>query len=609
MRTFLGCILLSILILFNSKIVIAQEKPSSCDNRFATLVNPVRGRNLWKDKTVKSLQDQYALAGKYNVPITWLLQYDILEDQDVLSEISKFNSLQEMGVFLEVSENYSEDARVVYPHSVPWFSPQAVFLSGYSQSDRHKLIDKLFSEFKIQFGSYPKSVGAWWIDSYSLNYMKDKYNIKAAMIVADQKTTDNYGVWGQWWGSPYYPSRANILTPASTLENKQNVVIIQWAQRDPKLAYGEGWVYSNYSLQANDYIRQGKDTKYFASLVDVFLDCRNLVGQITIGLETGIESVGYIDEYGNQLKYLSGIPNLNFVTMSQFADKFSKIFPEFPDQAIVGSNWILKTNSRVNNNLDDNIKYQQDIAFKDFFIADHEDFLNRNLQQLNRSRQLYFPYFIFIILIAGLLFFYKKVFHLWIVGTLSAVFSFGLILRSHNNLGWQIFYGPIVPFLIFTQIAITIIAYFVIWLLSKAKVFKINKRILWFIPLSFGIDFIIQLLRFSYFGGKYYFLLTFDSLRHIGLFFSQPIDFGFVNQNFPSVISASLLRFDFGKIWDNLYLALAGYPLLHILLAILLGYLYGKLPKRIGLILIGILVTLTIFQLMNIFQADPRLVQ
>lgn len=611
MKKLLTAVLLIIITLFNTPSIFAQE--IECDNRYLTMVNPVRSRDLWIDKTVNPLKNQYELIRKHNFPATWLLQYDVLSDKDLIDEINTLEQSQEIGVFLEVSKRHADDARVIYPHAVPWFSPRAVFLSGYSKSDRRKLIDKLFKGFKLKFGFYPKAVGAWWIDSYSLEFMKEKYDISVAMIVADQKTTDNYGVWGQWWGMPYFPSKANILTPASSLDNKENVVIIQWAQRDPDLAYGEGPKFSNYSLQANDYIRQGKNTKYFGDLVNVYLNCQNPVGQITVGLETGIESVGYLDEYENQLKYLSVIPKLNVMTMSQFANSFFTIFPQFPEQFLLNhqdSSWSLKTDLRNNSKLGDYIRYQQGIAFKDFFIPDNQDFLDRNLEQLNSKSSLsYFPYFLPVILILGLFLLYKKLFHLWIIGTLFAVSSFGLILKSNYHLGWQVFYGSWVPYLIFTQVILVLVSYLLIWLLYNLKFIKNNRLILWFIPLSFGLDFIIQALRISYISGKYYFGFTLDNLRFVGFSFSQPFSLEFINKDFPSFLVVALLKFDFTKIWNSLYLQLLIYPLVHILLAIVAGYFIIKLPYRIRKILIGVFIILTALHLVNIFQADPRLVQ
>ncbi|MDP3758598.1 MAG: hypothetical protein Q8Q86_02670, partial [Candidatus Daviesbacteria bacterium] len=217
----------SLLISFNllSSRAILASNGQTCDNRFVTLVNPVRGRNLWIDKTINPLKDQYNLAKEYKVPVTWLLQYDALVDEEILKETKKFDPSHEIGVFLEVSPDYAQKARVIYPHAVPWFSPRAVFLSGYSQSQRRSLIDKLFSEFKIKYGFYPKSVGAWWIDAGSLVYMKEKYGIVANMDVADQYSTDNYQVWGQYFSTPYYPDRDRVINPAQSEANKIPVVI------------------------------------------------------------------------------------------------------------------------------------------------------------------------------------------------------------------------------------------------------------------------------------------------------------------------------------------------------------------------------------------------
>ena len=602
-KLFLGIFIFVSFLFLNTFSALAQE--INCNDRYATIVNPIRSRNLWIDKSLEPLRDQYELVNKYNFPATWLIQFDVLKDKEVLDEIRKFDVNQEMSVLLEVSEKLSEQARVVYPHGTYWYNPKVVFLSGYPQSDRIKIIDKLFDDFKKEFGYYPKSVGAWWIDSYALKYMRNKYGITTAMIVADQKTTDNYGVWGQWWGVPYYPAKDNILTPANNLENKENIVVIQWAQRDPSLAYGEGPIYSNYSLQANDYIRQGKDTEYFADLVNVYLDCKNPLGQITIGLETGIESVGYIDEYDNQLKYLSQIQDLKAVTMNQFAEDFSRVFPQFPEQFLLGSNWDLKNDMRINEKLGDKIKYQQNIAFKDYFTADKNDFLDRNLENLNRKNITYFPWFMFLIFVAGFVFRFKKLFNLWVIGTLFLAASFGLVLKSNYQMGWEVFYGPVIPYLMVVQIIIIMVSYTIIWFLHR----KFPNLLLWLIPLSFGFDFIIKALRFSYFENKYYFGFAGDALRFIGISFSKPFNIEFVNKDFSSVISASLLRFDFSKIWDNLYLSLIAYPLIHIIFVILFGYLIHRLPVKFRKLILAILTLFTMLFLIDIFQADPRLVQ
>ena len=158
----------------------------NCDNRYVTLINPIRGRNLWIDKSITPLQDQYQEINKYNFSASWLLQYDALTDDELIGFINNnFGDNQELGVFLEISPDLARAGRVIYPHGVAWYDPQAVFLSGYFPKDREKMIDVLFVKFEEKFGYFPKSVGAWWVDSYSLEYMKEKYDIQSVLIVAD----------------------------------------------------------------------------------------------------------------------------------------------------------------------------------------------------------------------------------------------------------------------------------------------------------------------------------------------------------------------------------------------------------------------------------------
>lgn len=95
---------------------------------------------------------------------------------------------------MEVSKKLAEKSRVYYPTGVEWYQPGAVFLSGYSRRERKKLINTMMESFKRETGRWPESAGAWWVDSYSANYLREKYGIKNLVIVADQRTTDDYGV-------------------------------------------------------------------------------------------------------------------------------------------------------------------------------------------------------------------------------------------------------------------------------------------------------------------------------------------------------------------------------------------------------------------------------
>ncbi|EKD96225.1 MAG: hypothetical protein ACD_24C00134G0002, partial [uncultured bacterium] len=188
-------------------------------NQYITIVNPVRESHYTKN-LYQNLETQYRVIRDRNLPATWLLTYDVIEKEEESHLLKSFNGNQELGIFLEVTPNFSEKAGVKYNKGGSWHSANSVFLSGYLQSDREKLIDTVFEKFKKEFGYYPASVGSWWTDSYSLSYMKNKYDITANLVCADQFSTDGYQIWGQYWSVPYYPSRFHAGIPASNKESK-----------------------------------------------------------------------------------------------------------------------------------------------------------------------------------------------------------------------------------------------------------------------------------------------------------------------------------------------------------------------------------------------------
>ena len=97
---------LAIFLFFGQTKILAQEK-IDCNNSFLTLVNPVRGRNLWFDQSLKPLEDQYRAITNHNFSATWLLQYDALTDKEATGFVKdNFSDNQEIGLFLEVSPDF-----------------------------------------------------------------------------------------------------------------------------------------------------------------------------------------------------------------------------------------------------------------------------------------------------------------------------------------------------------------------------------------------------------------------------------------------------------------------------------------------------------------------
>ncbi|PJA49718.1 hypothetical protein CO169_01315, partial [Candidatus Shapirobacteria bacterium CG_4_9_14_3_um_filter_39_13] len=231
-----------------------------------------------------------------------------------------------------------------------WHDANKIFLSGYRPEERIKLINVIFEKFKEDYGYYPKSVGAWHVDAYSAEYMQKKYSVTGVLICADQFGTDNYQIWGGWWGTPHYPSKFNILTPAQTRKNKLDLIVFWWAARDPDLGYGGSVDESTYSVQVNDYLRHGLGIDYFKKLMDVYLTNKeNQFNQLTVGLENDADWQAFSDGYGKQLEEIGRRKKdkeIDSLTMKDFSSWYKNRFSSLsPDHQI--ENWYMSTSFRV----------------------------------------------------------------------------------------------------------------------------------------------------------------------------------------------------------------------------------------------------------------------
>lgn len=311
--------------MISPKLVFTKEQTDL--NQFVTIVNPVRISSYTKDPKA-ALTSQYSEVNKRSLPATWLLTYDAILNPGIISVITTMDEFQELGVFLEITPKLAEDAGVLYNKTDSWHRANSIFLSGYVQADRINLIDAIFEKFKKAFGYYPKSIGAWWVDSYSLEYMQTKYGITSNLTVADQFEADGYQVWGQYFSTPFYPSRYHSGIPARTIENKLDVVMLQWASRDPLYGYGSGPA-SLYSTQ--DYFTINLTDEYFTKLINLYAaKHKNIFGQITIGLEGDFLPQTYTGHFARWMEIVKQMreeDKIKVTTMEQFSGWYRNKFP------------------------------------------------------------------------------------------------------------------------------------------------------------------------------------------------------------------------------------------------------------------------------------------
>lgn len=535
---------------------------------YVTVVNPIRGRELWKSDTIKTIDDQYQIVKE--IRATWLVQYDVLGDKDLVEYLKSWGKNQELGIFLEISRQLADVARVPMEINRPWYDPGIVFLSGYSRSERKKLIDKLFEDFRETFGDYPKSVGAWWIDSYNLRYMEEKYGIKIAMIVADQKITDSYGVWGQWWSVPYRASEVNPQMP-----KVNGLPIIQWAMRDPEKAYfGEGYQVSNFSLQANDYLAQGLDINYFKNLAKTYLTGGG-VRQITVGLEVGQEAVGNLGELKKQIDWLKE-EKVEFVTMSQFGQKLGEV-----KIAEVGG-WKMSLEGRENKVLGEKISYPKNVAWADEFVADKNSFLDRNLNNLKNKNISYLPYWIGAMVVVGIGVGTKWGWTKAMIGIMMSLLLWWPIFRSMGQWGWWVYYGPRIDNLALVQMLLAGVG---VMVLSRVKIEAI---------LVMGLLTIVNYARVTVIEDKI----------HAG-FLSGFKLIGWNTREFEGWVVNSMLKFKWEWVWERWWLWLIVYPVI----MIALGKIIDKLPTKMRLGVRIVLTVLLVVYIKDLWLADPIMVE
>lgn len=208
---------------------------------FIRKVEP-RDASITEQILLETVRSQIKLMTRYDLPATFLLQYDALitpEYQELLK--NELSADSEIGGWWEITQPHVEAAGLKWRGRYEWdWHADIGFSTGYTPQEREKLVDVYMEQFKSIFGRYPASVGSWFIDSHTLGYMYDKYGITASCNCKDQYGTDGYTLWGGYWNQAYYPSRVNAFMPAQTKEGQIPVPIFRMLGSDPIYQYDTG---------------------------------------------------------------------------------------------------------------------------------------------------------------------------------------------------------------------------------------------------------------------------------------------------------------------------------------------------------------------------------
>ncbi|MDP4185264.1 MAG: hypothetical protein Q8862_08905 [Bacteroidota bacterium] len=208
---------------------------------FIRLCEP-RVAEITEDVLFQTVVKQTEIMRKNNLKGTFLLQYDALMDSRYQKLFKNMpDSLFEVGAWWELPQPLIENSGLKWRGRYPWdWAANVGFSIGYTPQEREKIVDTYMADFKKIYGHYPKSVGSWFIDAHSLNYMYKKYGIVACCMCRDQIGTDGYTLWGGYWNQAYYPSVKNELMPAQNPENQIPVPVFRMLGSDPVRQYDDG---------------------------------------------------------------------------------------------------------------------------------------------------------------------------------------------------------------------------------------------------------------------------------------------------------------------------------------------------------------------------------
>lgn len=214
--------------------------------RIINIVNFIRQTDYRVEDSDRKLYEtvcrQVELVNRHDLPATFLLEYDALINplyQKLLK--TKLRNGAEIGAWWELTQPHIEAAGLKWRGEHPWVSHANIaFSTGYTKEERERLVDVYMRKFKDVFGTYPKSVGSWYIDAHTLAYMHDRYGIEASCNCKDQIGTDGYTLWGGYWNQAYYPSRLNAYMPAQTGAGQIPVPVFRMLGSDPIYQYDDG---------------------------------------------------------------------------------------------------------------------------------------------------------------------------------------------------------------------------------------------------------------------------------------------------------------------------------------------------------------------------------
>lgn len=231
----------------------------------------------------------------------------------------------------------------------------------FSNEQKKDIIDDVFTKFYEVFGFYPESTSCYFLDAFSINYIKEKYpSVKCAVATCWEEGPKAYHTCNNSWytfmdggpWNPWIPSKLNSHVPAKSLADDSGIVAIPHLSRDLLACFdGNG---SNFGTHPQNVLRgmiyyKDEDSIEYPYLYNLIDQYRHL-GKYNNGFAYNMMYVGpgwlnqkgrwecnyellaksYLDamKYYGEMKKRGDLLDL---TMSEFADYYRRNHVDYLD--------------------------------------------------------------------------------------------------------------------------------------------------------------------------------------------------------------------------------------------------------------------------------------
>ena len=229
----------------------------------------------------------------------------------------------------------------------------------FDEKTKAEIVDDVFGKFYEKFGFYPESTSSYFLDAYTINYIKKHYpSVKCAVATCWEEGPKAYHTCNNSWytfmdggpWNPWIPSKVNSHCPASDADDDCGIVAIPHLSRDLMACFdGNG---SNFGTHPQNVLRgmiyyneNGEfEYPYLYNLIDQYRHlakyndgyCYNMmfVGPGWLNRRGRWEAPYELlaKSYDDGMKYygkLKAEGKLVDMTMSEFADHYRATHPDY----------------------------------------------------------------------------------------------------------------------------------------------------------------------------------------------------------------------------------------------------------------------------------------